>query len=111
MGCTSLKPLALLMAAAVLACGGPQLTPGYVQMAGEKPERRYKIEQSIAYTNHQQWWNSPWSRIIDDAMIYPVFVLVDTRGLGCVVPNDIWAINPQYLIDCPSGWLIPRARE
>ncbi len=90
-----------------IACGGPQLTPGYVLSPGEKPQQLYKIEHSLAYTNHQDWWNSPWSRIIGP-MVFPVFVLVDTRGLGCVVPDDIWAINPQYLIDCPSGWLMPR---
>ena len=90
---------------AMLACGGAVGHPhGYLE-----PETRGKmrIVDAEVYISTQKWQQSPYFRIGSNQVTLPVFVLIDQRGMGCVVPPQIWALSPQYAA-CPTGWLHAR---
>ena len=95
--------------AAIAACGGGRgayLTPGYIDY--DKPMEGQRIVDHREYSNFYSWSRSPYFRVtIDVPSASPVFVLIDNRGMGCVVPADIWAMSP-HRIKCPSKWRHPR---
>lgn len=99
---------ALLVA---LACGPPSdEVMAHLPSPEDEPAELYIIRMSIAYATYMEWRASPWSRPYDGIMETPVYVLVDNRGMGCVVPASVWHLNPQYITKCVSGWLIPRPK-
>lgn len=89
----------ILILTAALACGPGHLTPGYIDQGVE--ERR--VDLSLAYNSRQSWQRSPYFRTGDELLELPVFVLTDQAGNGCLVPGDIWALNPRS-VACPNGW-------
>jgi hypothetical protein len=93
-----------LILTASLACGPGYITPGYIDQGVEE----HVVAVSLAYSTRASWQRSPWYRIGDETHELPVFVLTDTAGNGCLVPGDIWALNPRW-VACPDGWRRPRA--
>ncbi len=92
-----------LILTAGLACGSGYVTPGYIDQGVEE----HRVELSLAYNSRASWQRSPYFRVGDEVRELPVFVLTDMAGNGCLVPGDIWALNPRS-IACPDGWRRPR---
>jgi hypothetical protein len=89
---------------AVLNCGRHSLP----EQTRPGPEGR-QIAGVEAYTNEQQWQRTPWFRVSDVVMDWPVFVLIDYTGNACLVPARVWAIaKAGDFWPCPSGWRFAR---
>lgn len=103
-----------VLSAFLLACGGPIGFPtGYIPEPGEKTRgvrgTAYRVVASEEHNSDFTFRHSEYYRI-GRFYDYPVFILiVDFNDFGCIVPAEVWALNP-YEIMCPSGWVFPRPR-
>jgi len=88
---------------ALLACGPSLLPPGYIDDAAFP---KHRIVASRAYNSWQNWTRSPYFRI-DDSIKLPIYLLIDQADRACIVPDEIWAMQPRYAA-CPTAW---RARR
>ena len=90
--------LAVLVA---VSCGGTNVPPGYIDAPGHR-----RVVQSLEYNTQYAWSQSPYYRV-GEFHPMPVFVLVDQLNFGCLVPPEIWAMNPNRMA-CPTGWRAAR---
>ncbi len=74
-----------------------------------KPQiNEHQITHSLIYSTYREWQNSGFYRLsLDHTRIAPIFVLVDRLGYACVVPDEVWALNPLYA-SCGTRWRAPR---
>ena len=88
----------------IAACWGVSSIPaGYLEP--DLPGK-HRIVVSREYPTYYAWANSPWFRVTDEYE-FPVYILIDQTGYGCVAPPEIWALNPTYAA-CPTNWRAPR---
>ncbi len=89
----------------LLGCSGAAyITPGYID-----PEEggEHLVVLDKVYTYSQAWREAPWYRLTDEPIAPPIFIMIDGSGAACVVPGDVYALQPRA-IACPTGWRRPR---
>ena len=106
LGVLLLWALATALILLVFCCGGQSREPGPVPPASPTAQQVVRVEE---YGSTLDWRRSPYWRLADDVIEFPVFVLVATDGTGCIYrtllrptvrTGEFWA--------CPAGWRAPR---
>lgn len=83
----------------------PDVGQLWVEQAEERAEQRgtpRRVVDAEIYQNHRTWQVTPWFRIEDAAIDYPVQILVAESGDACIVSGSDWAgtlFNTYYR--CP----------
>jgi hypothetical protein len=94
-------------AAVAIGCGAGYVPSGYLRGDADREAPLRRVAGSAVYQSSSRWQQAPWFRITDRPDALPIFVLYDVDGMGCLVPAEIFALNPPD-IACPSGWRWPK---
>jgi hypothetical protein len=115
---TGLKSNIILLTLLLAGCaaGAYSFPKGYLpapavhdSLAAE-PMKVVRVFRSAFYPTRDEWVASPYYRIGDGIITLPVKVLIDYRHRACLVPDQIFAMQPRE-IACPRGWRTARLRR
>ncbi|HVH66401.1 MAG TPA: hypothetical protein VM716_00890 [Gemmatimonadales bacterium] len=89
-----------------LACGGNPL-PEWKTSPSPGPNAK-RVDHLEKVANTWAWRRSVYSRL-DDALDFPIYLIVAEDRTACIAPADDWTIAAQGdLYPCPGKWRVAR---
>lgn len=88
---------------------GKDPTAGFIPQTQVESDKAMQVYGWALYSNPLTWEASPWFRMSrDNSWDIPAYVAVNAVGYGCVVPAEVWALQPSWIV-CPGNkWRHPR---
>jgi hypothetical protein len=100
------QPLVLALVL-LAACGGGRGLPDWKTSPAPRPNAK-RVDYVEKVTNARDWARSPYFRV-NDALEFPVYLIVAVDGTACIAPADDWTIADRGdFYPCPREWRIAR---
>jgi len=91
----------------LVGCSGNRLPPPV--SPSDRNARILSDDPTRFYTSDFEWQRTPWYRIDQMKLDWPIRVVVSNDGFACFVDGGGWAMaQPRQLHSCAGKWIQPR---